>query len=139
MNKMTKSKNLILIITVIASLLLSACGAHDPWQSATYLEDTELGEGAKLLTVEVVALDRKVVFTVHTDCETVGDALSELGIIEGEESTYGLYIKKVNGMRADYDLDGYYWAFYENGQYAMSGADTTAITSGVVYKLEYSK
>ena len=50
---MTKSKNLIFIITVIASLLLSACAAHDPWQSATYLEDTELGEGAKLALVLV--------------------------------------------------------------------------------------
>ena len=137
---MTKRKTPIIILTLVAILLLAACGGTaDPWQSATYLEDTELGEGAKLLTVEVVALERKVVFTIHTDSETVGDALAELDLVEGEESTYGLYIKKVNGMRADYELDGYYWAFYENGDYALSGADTTAITEGVVYRLEYSK
>lgn len=137
---MTKRKTPIIILTLVVILLLVACGGTvDPWQSATYLEDTELGEGARLLTVEVVALERKVVFTIHTDSETVGDALAELDLVEGEETTYGLYIKKVNGMRADYELDGYYWAFYENGDYALSGADTTAITEGVVYRLEYSK
>ena len=71
--------------------------------------------------------------TVNTDAETVGDALTELGILEGEEGPYGIYIKSINGVTADYDADGTYWAFYINGEYAMTGADVTAAESGVTY------
>ena len=78
-------------------------------------------------------------FTIKTDKKHLGDALTEHGLIEGEESTYGLYIKKVNGMRADYELDGYYWAFYENGEYATSGVDTTNIVAGASYAFKVSK
>ena len=72
-------------------------------------------------------------FEIHTDKETVGDALTELGFIEGEESEYGLYVKTVNGITADYDTDGVYWAFYVNDEYASSGVDSTTITSGESY------
>ena len=60
-------------------------------------------------------------------------------LIEGEEGPFGLYVKKVNGVEADFDKDGTYWAFYINGEYAMSGVDTTKITEGEQYKLEYTK
>ena len=103
------------------------------------LKDTELGEGAKTVTVEVVAAEQTVKFTVHTDKETVGAALLELGLIAGEESQYGLYIKQVNGITADYDVDQTYWAFYINGEYAMTGADSTELTDGAVYKFERAK
>ena len=53
---------------------------------------------------------------IHTDQETVGAALLELGLIAGEESEYGLFIKTVNGLTADYDTDGVYWAFYIDGE-----------------------
>ena len=67
---------------------------------------------------------------IHTDKETVGDALAELGLISGEESEYGLYVQTVNGITVDYDKDGVYWAFYINGEYAPTGVDSTAITEG---------
>ena len=120
-----------------------SCGASLPkegvWENATYLKDTELGKGAKTVTVEVVAEEQTVRFTVHTDKDTVGAALLELGLIAGEEGQYGLYIKQVNGITADYDIDQTYWAFYINGEYAMSGADTTELTDGATYKLERTK
>ena len=54
-------------------------------------------------------------------------------LIEGEESQYGLYVKTVCGETLDYDLDGYYWAFYVNSEYAMTGVDATAIEEGATY------
>lgn len=72
---------------------------------------------------------------VHTDKETVGEALLEFGLIEGEESEYGLYVKTVNGITVDYDKDGVYWAFYINGEYATSGVDST-VTEGDVYSFK---
>ena len=109
------------------------------WENATYLSDKEFGNGEKTLVVEVKAEEKLVTFTVNTDKATVGEALQEQGIVEGEQGQYGLYIKKVNGITADFDVDQTYWAFYINGEYAMSGVDTTEITEGAVYKLEYTK
>ena len=109
------------------------------WKDALYLEDTTLGTGNKTVTVEVKAEDKSVIFTVLTDADTVGDALIEHGLIAGEEGAYGLYVKVVNGITADYDVNQCYWAFYTDGGYAMSGVDTTSIEEGVSYKLEYTK
>ena len=109
------------------------------WADALYTEDTVLGAGATTLTVVVKAEDKSVTITVKTDKTTVGDALLEHGLIEGEESTYGLYVKKVNGILADYDVDQSYWGFYIDGEYAMSGVDATDIAEGVTYTLERTK
>ena len=75
-------------------------------------------------------------FEIHTDKQTVGEALLELGLIDGEESEYGLFVKTVNGITADYDTDGTYWAFYINGEYASSGVDSTEITDGENYSFK---
>lgn len=134
-------RTISIILAVVLTMALVACGAptSDVWQDALYLEDTALGEGAKTVSVEVKALDKQVTFTVKTDKTTVGEALMEQGLIEGEQGAYGLYIKKVNGMTADYDVDQSYWAFYVNGEYAMSGVDSTEIDERAVYQLEYTK
>ena len=89
--------------------------------------------------VEVKAGDDSVTFTIKTDKETLGEALMEHSLIDGEQGAYGLYIKKVNGITADYDVDKSYWAFYIDGEYALTGVDTTKITDGIIYRLEYAK
>ena len=109
------------------------------WDTAIYTEDTELGEGSKTFTFKVDAEGYAVTFTIHTNEETVGAALLTLNLIEGEDSQYGLYVKTVNGILADYDVDGTYWAFYENGEYAMTGVDTTSITVDHIYSFVRSK
>ena len=60
-------------------------------------------------------------------------------IITGEMGPYGMYIKTVNGILADYDVDQTYWAFYVDGEYALSGVDTTPIEAGRVYSLVLTK
>ena len=109
------------------------------WKTATYTNDTELGEGSKTFLFKVDAEGYAITFTIHTNETTVGAALLALNLIAGEDSQYGLYVKTVNGILADYDTDGTYWAFYENGEYAMSGVDTTIITEGQNYSLVRAK
>ena len=109
------------------------------WENAVYTEDTTIGEGEKTFTLDVTIEDKTVTFTVNTDADTVGAALLEYGIIEGEDGAYGLYIKTVNGVLADYDIDQSYWSFYIDGDYAMSGVDSTDITEGATYSLVYTK
>ena len=96
-----------------------------------------LGEGANVFTFTFTDPDGKETeYEIHTDKEIVGEALSELGLIEGEEGQYGLYVKTVGGITLDYDTDKLYWAFYINGEYAMSGVDTTNITQGYTYSFK---
>ena len=136
--KNTVSTLLVLVFT----FLLVSCNTVEKsgvWESATYRRDMDFGDGAKTVVVEVKAEEQVVTFTVKTDKDTVGAALLEHGLISGEEGPYGLYIKVVNGITADYDVDRSYWAFYINGEFAMTGVDTTVITEGAVYQLEYAK
>ena len=101
---------------------------------------TVLGEGQTVFSFTVVDGDGKeAFFEIHTDKAMVGEALVELGLIAGEDSAYGLYVKTVNGLTLDYDTDKAYWAFYVNGEYAMSGVDTTPITEGETYMFKVEK
>ena len=78
-------------------------------------------------------------FEIHTDEEMVGAALMDVGLIVGEEGPYGLYVKEVNGISADYDKDKTYWAFYVNDEYGATGVDMTPIEEGNVYSFRVSK
>lgn len=126
---------------LLAILLVSfvSCLTRNPWLDAVYTEDTELGEGAKTVTVDLRVKEHSITFTIHTDAETLGAALLENNLIEGEDSQYGLYIKKVNGILADYDRDGSYWGFYQNGEYMMTGVDSTPISGGEHFEFVYEK
>ena len=69
----------------------------------------------------------------------MGEALLDAGLIAGEESGYGLYVKTVNGTTLDFDKDGAYWAFYINDEYAQAGVDSTSITAGETYAFKAEK
>lgn len=97
---------------------------------------TAMGEGATSFYLTVKDVDDTVTkFQINTDATTVGDALLELELIAGDESDYGLYVKEVNGIVADYDADQTYWAFYIDGEYAMTGVDATEIVADTTYEL----
>ena len=66
----------------------------------------------------------------------VGFALIEHKLIEGEQGQYGMYIKSVLGQTLDYETDGMYWAFYVNGEYALTGVDQTPIQPDTAYLLK---
>ena len=138
---MKKLLSFSLMLTLL--LALASCSLFgetgDVWADAVYTEDTELGSGEKAFTLELEVEEHLVTFTVHTDEQTVGAALLALDFISGEPGAYGLYVKVVNGMEADYDKDQHYWSLLIDGEYAMSGVDSTEITEGTVYRLVYAK
>ncbi len=103
-------------------------------------EVTALGEGAHAFMFTVVDGEGKEMhFAINTDKETVGEALLELELIKGEPGAYGLYVKEVYGITADYEVNQTYWAFYVNDEYATSGVDTTAIEEGASYAFKVEK
>lgn len=109
-------------------------------QTDAQTDVTVLGEGQTVFSFNVTDADgNETNFEIHTDKETVGEALLELNLIAGEDSEYGLYVKTVNGITADYDKDQTYWAFYVNGEYAQTGVDATNVTAGDTYSFKVEK
>lgn len=99
-----------------------------------------VGEGQTSFEFVVVDKDgNQKLFNVNTDKKTVGEALVDAKLVEGEEGDYGLYVKTVDGITLDYDADGYYWAFYINDEYASTSVDLTDIKDGESYKLKAEK
>ncbi len=136
--KGTKFISLMLALCLLVCFV--SCTKATPAKGdALYTEDTELGEGAKTVKVTVSWDDKSVVFTLHTDAKTLGEALISHKLIEGDEGQYGLYIKKVNGITADYDVDQTYWGFYKNGETMLTGVDGTEIADGESYELKREK
>ncbi len=136
-------KKIISLIVCVLCVFMTACSNTTAkkalWETATYTEDAELGNGVKVVTVDVVAGDKTVTFTINTDKETLGDALLEHGLISGEKGPYGLYVKVVNGITADYDINRSYWSLSKNGGYMQTGVDSTKISDGEHYELTYTK
>lgn len=140
--KRTVKSIVAILIALVFVFALASCNTVDKtgvWENATYRKDMEFGDGTKTAIVEVKAEEQLVTFTIKTDKDTVGAALLEHELISGDEGPYGLYVKVVNGITADYDVDKSYWAFYIDGEYAMTGVDTTEITEGAKYQLVYTK
>lgn len=121
------------------SATATATAAGDVWSTAVFTEDIGLGTGKTAVQVEVKAEDKSVTFTLHTDKTTLGAALAEQHLIAGEQGEFGLYVKVVNGITADYDKDGHYWALSKDGEALLTGVDTTDIKDGEHYELVYTK
>lgn len=155
--KQTLKTTLLLLLAVTLLFTATACKKDEPtaetsaasssteaavsplWQTATYQEDQTFGNGKTTVQVEVKAEDKAVTFTVKTDKENLGAALLEHDLIAGDEGQYGLYIKFVNGIEADYDKDGHYWSLCKDGGAVMTGVDSTPIKDGDHYELVYAK
>ena len=131
-----------LLLAILTVLTFAACADVEKtgsWASATHASDKTFGNGGKTVQVEVKAEEQSVTFTIKTDAETLGDALKEHELITGEDGAYGLYIKTVNGIMADYNVDQTYWELTKNGERLMTGADSTPIADGEHYELTKTK
>lgn len=146
--RFTRQVSLLVCTVLIAAIALFASGCNNttpPTEEKSSVKTPEiqatvLGEGETSFLFTVTDGDGKeTAFEIHTNKTLVGEALQELGLIEGEEGQYGLYVKKVNGITADYDSTGTYWAFYINGEMAPTGVDMTEIVAGESYSFVVSK
>ncbi len=140
-HSMKRTLSLILCAVLIAAMALSVTGCSgnnkSQWETKTFTDGETLGSGSKEFTLIVTDGDGKEsTATIRTDKDLVGDALLELELIAGDPQDMGLYVKSVNGKTYDYDKDGKYWAFYIDGEYAMTGIDSTEIVPGTTYSLK---
>ncbi len=123
---------LSLVLIVAMAFSFSACGNDGNTNDDAKVE--------KSFVFKVVDLDgSEKSFDIKTEAKTVGEALLAEKLISGEVGQYGLMVDTVNGIKYEYNADGAYWAFHINGEYAMSGVDTTDIVDGTTYSFVATK
>ncbi len=132
MKKTNKNNVRNIIISVIALAVLVAA------LFTTYQLLRQRGdEGAKTIHIDVIVGSETIHSAdIHTDAEYLRQALEEKELIEGEESTYGLWVTAVAGRSADSGKEEW-WALYKNGELSMTGVDDTPIEDGdrIEYRL----
>ena len=91
------------------------------------------GEGETTFRLIVIQDDIPRHFDVSTGQEYLGDALLEVGLVEGEETPMGLLVTHVAGSRAVYLLDGAWWRFTINGEDSFTGVSQVIIDPDATY------
>ncbi len=150
---MKKTRTALAALLCAVSVTLTACGEKTKtlessgsstvvsdaglWSGATYTEDTEIGAGAHTALITVTIDGKSVVITMKSDKDNLAEMLVETGLAEGDNSEYGLYIKRVNGVLADYSVDQSYWSLLQNGTPTAVGASSITISDGDAYELMY--
>ncbi|MCL2588296.1 MAG: DUF4430 domain-containing protein [Oscillospiraceae bacterium] len=133
--------SLLLVLLLLAGTV--ACGERAPAPPApdeVLGEELQpIGQGETVFQFTVTDPDGVIMgWDVATDEETVGAALVAVGLIAGHEGEWGLMVTEVNGVTADWDADGAFWAFYMDGEFATAGVDATYIEAGVLYAFVYT-
>ncbi len=92
-------------------------------------------EGGKHIVVEVVHGDgSSKEFQVDTDEEFLGKVLVDKGIVEDNQTEYGLFILTADGEKAD-EGNQEWWCITQDGQSVDTGADSTPVVDGAHYEL----
>ena len=127
-----KNKKIILALVALVVLAAIVLGVY-------FATRPQTAQGAKTITVTVVHADGSVKdFTYHTDEEYLGAVLVAEGLVEGDDSEYGLMIHTVDGEKASWEENGADWALYVGEEYAMTGVDSTPVSDGDTFKLAYT-
>lgn len=100
-------------------------------------------EGSKNVTLSVInETGETTSYAAKTDALVLQELMEELKSdgfsYSGTESEYGLMIDTVNGVRADYTLDGAYWSFYVNDAYCNYGISEQPVNDGDSFSIIYT-
>jgi len=128
MNKKTLLLVICAVVIVVAAAVLIFGGSGT-------------SKGSKTVTIEVV--DDKgtsVKYEVKTEAEYLQGVMDETENLtyEAIDGEYGLMIQSVNGIRAVFEENSAYWAFYINGEYCSYGISEQPVADGDAFKIEYT-
>lgn len=127
-----KSKGFNRNIWIAAACLAAAVAAlFLAWRVASPRGEA----GGKQLAVQVVHGDGSTrEFRLNTQEEYLGPALVAGGVVEDNQSAYGLYILTADGESAD-EAGRQWWQITRDGVKLNTGADSTPIADGECYEL----
>ncbi len=126
----------LLLAAVLALTLLSCARTANPtdlWKTATYHDDTTLGNGENSVVVTITAGEISVTLTIKTDEDNLGDAMYENGLVDDP-----VYFSVCNGMTVDPNTDNAYWAFQIDGTLATVGIGDAPVPSANLYTIIYT-
>jgi FlaG/FlaF family flagellin (archaellin) len=136
MNETKKSNKLKILAGVLIVVVIAAIFA------VVYTQfSAKPTEGSKAITIEVIDNEEQTTtYDVKTDAEYLRQAMEESDMeFSGTESEeYGMMVDTINGLTADYDTDGAYWAFYVDGEYCSYGIDSQPVEDGQDYQIIYT-
>lgn len=131
-NKKTNKKVLLGLVALVAVIAVLAAVFF------TFREKPV--EGSKAITIEIVDnAQANTVYELNTDAEYLRQAMEEAeGLtFSGTESEYGMMVDTINGITADYNVDGAYWSFYVNDAYCNYGIDSQPVEDGDAFLIRY--
>lgn len=125
-NRGNKKALIAVIVLAVAAIVLLAV-----WRFAA----PQAVAGGKQITVQVVHGDGSTRdFPLNTQEDYLGPALVEGGVVEDNQSAYGLYILTADGETAD-EAAQEWWKVTKSGEMVNTGADTIPIAGGERYEL----
>lgn len=98
-------------------------------------------EGSKEITIEVIDdKEKTTTYQVKTDAEYLEQAMKETEGLEfsGETGEYGFTLYEINGVEADFNVDGAYWNLIVNGEYGNYGISQQPVEDGDIFQLIYT-
>ena len=125
---MKDRKNTVgIFILCIATIICIAFGF--------YAKDTiRTSSETKTIEVSVINGDDLKVFKISTNGETLHDALDEISLVDGEDGSYGLYVKTVNGYTVKEENEEW-WCITKAGEAVFEGIDSIEISTGDKYEI----
>ena len=142
---MKRMLSVILCIVLIAAVALFTIGCSNKTDTENPMTDVA-NKDTDEQTDEKTTEENSETNQPSDTANTVGEGAKQFDFtvvdkngIEGEDGQYGLYVIKVNGIVADYDVDQTYWGFFIDDEMAMTGVDSTNIEEGKVYSFKVSK
>lgn len=127
---MSKSKKII-AVAVLLVLVIGAALAYVRFSPQAQV-------GRKTIVLLVTHSDGGThEFTMSTQAETLGDAMREINVFEGEDGPYGIFVTAVDGETVDSALEQW-WCFTKDGETMMTGIDDTMIADGEHYEAVFT-
>ena len=115
-------KGLIAVLALAAAVIIAG-GIY-------MMSRPAVSAGEKHIIVEVIGPEgASEEFTYDTDEEYLRGVLEPAGLISGDESEYGMYVKTVAGYTAD-EAGQEWWYITKGGEQLNTGVDTTPVTDG---------
>ena len=127
-----KNKKLVIAVIALVAVIALMAGLYVTTRPKTV-------EGSKQVTIQIVHKDgTEKNLEYGTDHAYLADLLLEKELVTGYASEeYGFTIESVDGVTADWAVDGAYWALYEGEEYATTSAAGIVLVDGGIYRLVY--
>lgn len=127
-----KNKKLVIAVIALAAVIALMAGLYVTTRPNAV-------EGSKQVTIQIVHKDgTEKNLEYGTDHAYLADLLLEKELVTGYASEeYGFTIESVDGVTADWAVDGAYWALYEGEEYATTSAAGIVLVDGGIYRLVY--